>query len=105
MFLDDEVLEMCKKTELNTPKQMQDLYTEVATKFEDYYKVRISMRMLGGEIKAVLTKTFNLWDSFVRMRLKSNDHKLLILGELFQRNSLKSQFLKNEEMAKFYNSL
>ncbi len=105
MFLDDELFEMCKQEEVLTPEDVQELNVEICTKCEFYYKNNLKIGMLKSETKTVLDKTFNLFDSFVRMLKESNDGKLIPLGELFEKHTFKKQFLANKEVAEIYNDL
>lgn len=105
MFLDDEVLEMCKNAKLDTPEDIQNFYSEVCTKFDDFRIKNMNPFMSKKELKSSINKTFNLWDSMVRMCLKSADRKVIILGEMFQKYSYKNDFLKNTEMKRIYDSL
>jgi hypothetical protein len=105
MFLDNEVLEICKKAKLDTPEDVQGFYAEVCNKFDDYRRNNMNAFMTGKEIKSVINKTFNLWNSTVRMCLKSGDHKLIIIGEMLQKYSFKDVFLKDKEMKRIYDIL
>jgi len=105
MFLDDEVLEMCKKARLDTPEDIQKFYSDVCTKFDNYRRNNMHAFMTSKEIKRVINKTFNLWDSTVRMCLKSGEHKLIVIGEMLQKYSFKDNFLKDKEMKRIYDSL
>lgn len=105
MFLDDEVLLMCKKAEINTPEQVQKLYADVCEKFDNYRRNNMNALMSSREIKIVINKTFNLWDSTVRMCLKDSDSKLNIIGGMLEKYSYKKTFLKDSEMKRIYDSL
>jgi hypothetical protein len=107
MFLDDELLKIAKEADATTPEGLQKLNVDLCEKCESYYKSK-----LGGsgiphpsQIKATLDRTFNLWDSFVKMAKKDSDKKLNILAPLFEKHSFKHQFLQNEEMNKIYTKL
>ena len=105
MFLDDELLKMCKDAELRNAEDIQKLSTNLFTKCESYYKSRINPELPSSHIKNTLDKAFNLWDSFVRMMKKDENKTLNILGKLYEENSLRIQFLKDEEMKRVYQSL
>ena len=107
MFLDDELLQITKQAELTTPEGVQRLNVALCEKCELYYKAK-----LGGvgiphpsQIKATLDRTFNLWDSFVKMLEKDSDKKLNILAPLLKKHSFKYQFLQNEQMYEIYTKL
>jgi hypothetical protein len=105
MFLDDELLEMCKASDCSTPEIIQELNTALCRKCEQHYKSNLETCFNNRDIKALLDKTFNLFDSFVRTALKSDDNKLRLLGEVFQEHSFKKQLLSNPTMLEIYNKL
>lgn len=105
MFLDEELLQMCKNTEINTPEAIQRLNVDLCKKCEDYYKSKLNENMHPSHIKTILDRVFNLWDSFVKMAKKDEDEIIIILGDMFEKHSFKKQFLQNEEMKRIYNKL
>ena len=105
MFLDDELLKMCGISDAGKPELVQKLNVDICKKCEDYYKTGLNELSTGKEIKIRLDKTFNLFDSFVRMALKSEDFQTRTLGELFKKYTFKKQFLSNEKMNEIYNKL
>lgn len=105
MFLDDKVLQMCQQRAIKNPEQIQQLYVDVQTEFEKHYKSNLKEGMTNKEMKVVIDHTFNLYDSFVRLCLKSKDHQLKILGTLFKENTFKMQFMKNKAAADAYSNL
>jgi len=105
MFLDDELLKMCEIADAGKPELVQKLNVDICKKCEDYYKTGLNELSTRKEIKIRLDKTFNLFDSFVRMALKSKDPKVNILGELFKKHTFKKQFLSNEKMNDIYKKL
>ena len=96
MFLDEELLEICKNADFDTAEQIQQLSIDIYTKCEQYYKTRIFVSMPKRDVKIILNKTFNLFDSFVRMAKENPNIKLQILGEMFEKYSFKHQFLANK---------
>jgi len=105
MFLDDELLQICKEAELDTSESIQALNIALCSKCELYYKARIKPEMASSQAKRILDRVFNLWDSFVRQAQKDEDKTMNVLGELFEVHSFKAQFLKNQTMADIYNKL
>lgn len=105
MFLDEELLLICMCTEADTPEKIQQLNVDICTKCEEYYKSKLSPIATQSEIKTLLDRTFNLFDSFVRMAKKDDDVKLQLLGKMFEKHTYKTQFLKNPAMLKIYNDL
>lgn len=104
MFLDDELLEMCKNADCSTIENIQQLNVDLCVKCETYYKSKIHPNSSKKEIKVILNKTFNLWDSFTRMAIKEGGG-IKLLGKLFQSHTFKKQLLSNNEIAKIYNNL
>lgn len=104
MFLDDQLLEICKNADCSTPESVQELNKTLCQTCENYYKSKIHPTITKEELKVVLNRTFNLWDGFVRQALKGNE-KMKILGELFQKFSFKEQFLSNPEISEIYKKL
>lgn len=106
MFLDDELLKICEAIEISANQDIQELNKILYRKCEDYYKSKINpMQMSPKDVKVILDRTFNLFDSFVRMALKSEKSHVKILGKLFKEFTFKKQFLSNEKMNKIYNKL
>lgn len=104
MFLDNELLEMCRVADCSEADNIQQLNVDLCKKCEDYYKPKIVPNMLKKDVKAVLDGTFNLWDSFTRMAIKEGG-RMALLGELFSKYTFKQQLLSNDEMARIYGSL
>ena len=104
MFLDEELLEMCRAKDCSIPDNIQQLNIELCKKCEQYFKSKILPNMLKKDVKAVMDRTFNLWDSFTRMAIKEGEN-MKLLGELFQQYTFKKQLLSNDEMARIYGSL
>ena len=104
MFLDDELLEMCRAKDCSIPENIQQLNADLCNRCQDYYKAKILPNMQKKEVKVILDRTFNLWDSFTRMAIKEGG-RMAILGELFSEYTFKKQLLSNDEMARIYGSL
>lgn len=98
MFLDDELLKMCKKADLT---DIQKLYNDVFTTCESYYKGLINPKSTDRQMKTAVDKSFNLYDSFARSLKK----ELPILSELFTEGKFKKMFLSHKELKKVYESL
>lgn len=107
MFLDDKLIELCKMAVVDTPEDVQQLNTDVCRLCEKYYKdiIRPKRNITDDELKVILNRTFNLFDSFVRQALDSDVEKLRILGVVFEKHTFKQQFLSNKEINKIYNKL
>lgn len=105
MFLDDELLLMCIEATADTEDNIQQLNVDICRKCEQYYKTRISPFSTRKEVKTVLNRTFNLFDSFVRKAKLHKSKKVQILGEMFEKFSFKQQLLSNEDMNRVYHSL
>ena len=104
MFLDDELLLMVKTANCSTEENIQQLNVDLCTKCETYYKTKIVPNMTKKEVKTILDKTFNMWDSFIRMG-KKEDEKIKMIVDMFEKYSFKKQFLSNSEMARIYGEL
>jgi uncharacterized sporulation protein YeaH/YhbH (DUF444 family) len=104
MFLDEELLELCRNAVCDTHEDIQNLNVQLCEKCETYYKSKITPNMRKMEVKAILDRTFNLWDSFTRTAIKE-DGKMKILGTLFQSYTFKKQFLSNPDMERVYGTL
>jgi arginyl-tRNA synthetase len=106
MFLDDELLKMVKEADITTAEGIQKLNVDLCERCESYYKSKLTDNMPHPtQIKATLDRTFNLWDSFVKMALNDNDKAINILATLFTTHSFKNQFLQNKEMNEIYTKL
>lgn len=105
MFLDDKMVKYCSEHIPYNEDTLQALYSYVMQQFEAYYKERIKEDMENSEVKVILDKTFNLFNSFTRQLNTSENGSLKVLGELFTNNDFKSLFLKDETMSKIYNAL
>jgi hypothetical protein len=104
MFLDDELLEMCKNSDTSM-EGIHKLNADICDKCQDYYVVRMYPGMSKVEAKRVLDRTFNLFDSFVRAAKKSNNYKLRFLGDFFEQHSFKKQFMGVTDLREMYESL
>ena len=108
MFLDDKLYQICENYYLlnkHSSNDIQELNKKLFEECEIYYKSKITMSSKPSEVKIILDKTFNLFDSFVR-RLKNSDNEILkIYGDLFEKFSFKKQFLNNPGMEEIYNKL
>jgi len=105
MFLDEELIETCKNSKADTPEGVQNLNMVVCRLCEGYYKSKLTANSSDKDVKTVLDRTFGLFDSFVRIANKSEDAKLNILGEMFEKHTFKKQFLQDEKIRKIYESL
>lgn len=106
MFLDDELLQIAKNANVTTEEGLQKLNVDLCEKCEGYYKIKLGADMFNTrQIKVTLDRTFNMWDSFVKMAEKDSDKTLNILAPLFKKHSFKHQFLQNEEMNRIYQKL
>ena len=102
MFLDDKLLQICKEWDCSTPEKIQELNQKLCRECESYYKTKLNPSLSKYEVKTILDRTFNLWDSFVRMALENKDTKLIVLGAVYKEYSFKSQLMKNDEIVEIY---
>lgn len=105
MFLDQELLKICSESMPDTPEKVQQLNRDICKKCEEYWKGNTNDSTPAKQVKVVLDRTFNLFDSFVRMAKKSQDWKLRIIGDLYEENTYKKQLLANKEIADIYKKL
>lgn len=105
MFLDDKMLNICENAIINNSDDVRILATNIYKECEVYFKSKVYKDMPNKELKSILDKTFNLFDSFVRNAEKSDNKQLQILGDLFKDHTFKKQFLSNKDMYRVYFSL
>ena len=102
MFLDEQLLQTCIDYNGTSPGEVNNLNKTLCGQCESYYKSKIKSDTTDREVKAILDRTFNLWDSFIRMALKHDDAVVVILGELFQKHTFKYQLLNDEQIKNYY---
>jgi hypothetical protein len=105
MFLDDKLLEISRKANIFTSEGFQKLNVDICDECQEYYLQRIHPGQSKKEAKVILDRTFNLFDSFVRQAKNSGELKLDIIGEVFEKNTFKHQFMKDEKRRIFYEGL
>jgi arginyl-tRNA synthetase len=105
MFLDDELFLMCESAKINSGEDIQKLYANLGDKCQAYYQKQITLETTAKEAKVILDRTFNIWESFVRMLSKSDKKTLQILGVLFKKYSFKKEFMNTPELAEVYSKL
>ena len=106
MFLDDELIKIVEEAVITDAASIQELNKKLCKKCESYYmeKMRANPRLTNKEIKVILDRTFNLWDSFARQLLKK-EGAIQILGKLFTEHSFKKQWLTNDAIREIYETL
>lgn len=104
MFLDDELLEICRNAKIEKPEQVSELFETLCRKCENHYKSKIKENMTNKEVKTILDRTFNIWDSFTRQAIKEGGN-VAIIGEILSKYTFKKEFLKNEELKRVYETL
>lgn len=109
MFLDDELLEMCKSANLDNETSIQQLNEDICKRCEVYYKEKLIILYENNgtnkEAKIIMDKTFNLFNSFVRMAKKDTNETISLIGNFFEKHSFKKQLFNNKEIERFYNKL
>ena len=105
MFLDEELYLMVSYFEGTTAENIQQLNKDVCKKCEDYYKSKINATMSNKQVKVILDRTFNLFDSFVNICLRDENKIIQLFGEAFKKHNFKKQFLSNDEMRIIYMNL
>lgn len=107
MYLDEELLKMCEEFEFTSPEDVVKIHENVYSKCEHYYTSKLAELSVKSayNVKAILDRTFNLYDSFVKMALKHKEPTVVILGEMFQECNFKDAFLKHPKLKELYNNL
>jgi hypothetical protein len=103
MFLDEKLLEMCRTYDYT--QGVSALLNQLCAECEDYYKTRITPTMDRKEVKAILDKTFNLWDSFVRMAIKDDNDDVRCMGMACEKYTFKWLFMRQPGLKQTYDSL
>ena len=103
MFLDEVLLEMCKTYDYT--QKVSTLYTQLCDKCQEYYQSKISPFMPKKDVKVILDRTFNLWDSFTRMAIKDDNVNVRIMGEICKNFTFKETFMDVPELKELYDSL
>jgi len=98
MFLDDKLL---KHTLENDSKDIFVLLNELYKICEDHYKPQIYPKMKYEDVKLILDRTFNSWNSFV-FQLKKQGYNYMV--DMFNKYSFKEAFLSNEKLKEIYYS-
>lgn len=106
MFLDDQLLKICKEADLTQTENIKDLYINVMFTCDSYIKERVNEKSTEKELKTIIDKAFNLFDSFSKSLAKSNDSIFIILSTtLFKEGTFKAVYLENEQIKRIYYSL
>ena len=105
MFLDDKLIKICEEFEIETTDDIQELNQKLTNECVNYYTEKLNPILTNKEVKVILDKTFNLFDSFVRMLEKSTNPKLNVLHKLFKDYTFKKQFLANAKVSEVYAKL
>ena len=101
MFLDDQLYQKVKSTEIKNPKDFETLVNELYKLCDSYYKNKL-ISMVGSpyrEITIELDKTFKLWDFFI-VKLEKENWWLI---DVLKKCSYKEIFLSNEKLREIYN--
>ena len=77
MFLDEQLLQTCRDYSGTNPEDIQNLNKSLCKQCELYYKSKIKPTSNDCDVRVILDRTFNLWDSFVRMAV-NDDNKVII---------------------------
>ena len=105
MFLDDKLLSICEKVEIESGKDVQDVYDLLIQQTQAYYVSKLHPGMPNPEAKTAINRSFALWDSFVRMAKKHKSVKVRVLGEMCEKYSFKDALLNDPKISKIYNKL
>lgn len=105
MFLDDELLKICEDFGGLTADNLNDLNRTLCRECEKYYQPLIKKDAYKDEVKTILDRTFNLWDSFVKNAKKSTNRKVNIIAKMCAEHTFKKQLLSNPDILELYDNL
>ncbi len=99
MFLDDQLYECVKSSEIKKSEDFQVLVNELYGITEAYFKPKLHLGMTYAEGRLIMDKTFKLWDLFIAKLKKENWY----LIEFLEKCSYRDTFLSNEKAKEIYN--
>ena len=110
MFIDDAAYLKTINANLTKPEAVAILYKEIIEMFKKHVGDNLNELSVKGkssskDIKAVIDKTFNLYDSYIRQCKDSKVYQANVVGTTFEKYSFKQSFLKSPELNKFYKEL
>lgn len=95
------ITEIYKQADITTSDGIQKLNVDLKRRCVEYYQKQIIPTMTYEDVKVLLDRTFNLWDSFINKMLRG-DLRMIIIGGLFRKYGFKETFLENKELAEIY---
>lgn len=109
MFLDDKLYNHLEARSNEapysgaiTPEDISTLYNELLDISDDYIKGKVRIGMPYSEFSVIVDRTGNLWDSFVKKSLKSEDILVRGIGKLCKEHPFKDVYLQSKEILEIY---
>jgi hypothetical protein len=100
MFLDDQLYQKVKSTELKSPEDFADLVNDLYKICEDYLKSKLTDTITYKEGKQLMDKVFTFWNMFINKLDKENWWLIDILKK--EELSFRTTYLKNEKLNEIY---
>ena len=100
MFLDDQLYQKVKSTEIKSPEDFQTLVNDLYRICEDYYKAKLPP-LIGCSYKDVtqlMDRTFKLWD----LAIDKLDKENWVFVDLLKIASYKEVFMNNKGLKEIY---
>lgn len=100
MFLDDQLYQKVKSTEINTPEDFESLVNVLYKICEEYYQSKLPP-LVGCSYKDVtqlMNKTFRFWDMFIE-KLEKEDWFLI---DILKVCSYKNAYMNHPKLKELY---
>ena len=106
MFLDDELYECVKNTDINDAEEFIEMVNKLYQICEKHYKAQLPAQ-LGTPMKnisIIMDRTFASWDLFVNRLVKEKHYLAPFFNNhpTYEDISYKTRFLENEQLAAIY---
>lgn len=98
MFLDDQLYQKVKSSDIKESKDFQILVNGLYRICEDYFKPKLNSEMSFGDVTSLLDKTFKLWDMFIA-RLDKEDW---VFTDVLKEYPYKKEFMDNPKLKEIY---
>jgi hypothetical protein len=100
-FLDDILYDHTINAEFNNVADFTNHINELYKICEDYWKPQVNISMPTKDVKAIIDRTFNSWDLFVKRLVKEKYY----LADYISKYSYKYAYMDNSELKKIYDRL
>lgn len=110
MFLDDKLIDKCsnlvsQKAFKVDAEDIQQVYNELFNECCSYIASRVDKTNSKQEIKALIDRTFKLWDSFVEKAMVHSNPRVVLLGNICKKIIFKDKYLSDNIINKVYKNL